>query len=200
MSLDRRNRQKRQQSRKLLLIVDGESERTYFEYFVGKNRNLKVEIKPSKNQSSYKRTLEYCLKQMKIYDIDMDKGDRVAIVTDVDDHPDSEVIFIESQCRKKEIELYISNPCFEVWLVLHYERIQRWMQRGELNDRLSELMEKKYVKADGIPLSQEMVGIALKNGLAQTQNGDLTNQMCLNAHNSSTTVYRLVDTIVNTRT
>lgn len=63
-----------------------------------------------------------------------DGFDEVWAVLDVDQHAN-----LESACaraRKLRIDVAISSPCFEIWLVWHYEDWTRWSEGKELLDRL----------------------------------------------------------------
>ena len=63
--------------------------------------------------------------------------DEVWCVFDVDDHPDLPQAV--DLARRHGISLAISNPCLELWFILHYEDQTAWIDRGKAQER-SELL------------------------------------------------------------
>jgi hypothetical protein len=51
----------------------------------------------------------------------MRSGDEVWIVADKDNNDESDLTDVNSKCMRKGYHLAVSNPCFEYWLLLHFE-------------------------------------------------------------------------------
>jgi len=62
----------------------------------------------------------------------------VWIVTDVDEHPS--LSQARDKARNNGIECAISNPCFELWAILHFEPHDAPSHRHELQKKLEKLM------------------------------------------------------------
>ena len=63
--------------------------------------------------------------------------DEVWAVFDRDDHPKfNEAIEI---CKKSSVKIARSNPCFEVWLILHFEDFQKSDGRHVVQKKLQEI-------------------------------------------------------------
>lgn len=69
------------------------------------------------------------------------------------------------QARDNDIKLAISNPCFEIWLILHFERHGSWLGNDDarrLRRRLDGAPDKNLDPAKYMPL----VGKAMDNAAA----------------------------------
>lgn len=183
------------QSRLMFILVDGKSEKRYFEDFVKTNPRLRIVIWPSRDQCSYPKALKYCLSQASNHSVKPIEGDRTVIVTDVDLHSDGDVRTFDENCEKAGVELFVSNPSFEVWLLLHYREITRWMSCEELNDELTRVLGRKYVKSEGIPYDKDRLDNALRNGFRQFDDYRRRNELCLGKDRCRTSLHLLVKEI-----
>jgi RloB-like protein len=66
-----------------------------------------------------------------------DKGDQVWVVFDRDQHERFEDAM--SLCERQGINVARSNPCFEIWLILHHEDCHKPLTRHEAQSRLQQL-------------------------------------------------------------
>lgn len=60
--------------------------------------------------------------------------DEVWCVFDVDDHP--KLADARQQARDNGIQLAVSNPCFEIWALLHFRDQTAYIQRQAVRSRL----------------------------------------------------------------
>ena len=117
------------------------------------------------------------------------KYDHVWCVFDVDEHPF--VPEAKQQARDNSIEVAVSNPCFELWALLHFCDQRAHIERGPLHHKCKEYML-GYEKE--LPSSQlhRRYAEALQRAMAldewQERRG------CAEA-NPSTGVYRLMEQI-----
>lgn len=197
MTVRRRTTATRQQSSKIVLVVDGLSEECYFENFVGMNPNLKVILKPITNQSSYDKTLRHCDGMINSKVVELRKKDRLVIVTDVDNASHESVSKFEKKCSEKGYQLHISNICFEVWLLMHYKDITKWYTAEELNKELSQVLEREYVKSDGILFDESKVRQDIERGYGTIPDSDGCIVQCLKLSKSSTTLHFLVKELLD---
>ena len=63
--------------------------------------------------------------------------DEIWCVFDVDEHPD--LPRVRDLGRRHEIHLAISNPCLELWFILHLEDQWAWIDRHQAQERSQEL-------------------------------------------------------------
>jgi hypothetical protein len=71
------------------------------------------------------------------------KYDEVWCVFDIDEHP--KVPEAKNQARDNNIHLAISNPCFELWVLLHFQNQTAYVSRDAVQRLCREYLP-KYVK------------------------------------------------------
>ncbi|WP_373533800.1 RloB family protein [Microcoleus sp.] len=107
-----------------LFIVATEGEETEKQYF-GMFKSTRIQVEILATPEDGKSSPEYVLKRLdkckKQYDLNED--DMLWLVSDVDRWRDEKLSEVCRQARQKGYNLAISNPCFEVWLTLHFEDI-----------------------------------------------------------------------------
>ena len=119
--------------------------------------------------------------------------DEIWCIFDVDEHPMvSQAIF---EARQSEIEIAVSNPCFELWLVLHSENCTAYVDRRWIQRRASELN-----LIDGKSISNAVRAMIQENfddakGRAQRLDDMHERNDSPPRSNPSTDVWRLVDRI-----
>ncbi|NEB03897.1 RloB domain-containing protein [Streptomyces sp. SID13726] len=107
------------------MVVCG-SESTEYDYLSGfkahfKRRNLSVKV--AKKPGSPLQVVNYAAER---WGGAGDEFDQVWCVLDVDEYTDLERAV--RRARQRRIELAVSNPCFELWLLLHHTDHQSWTQ------------------------------------------------------------------------
>lgn len=176
--------------RRILIIGDGKTEENYFDGLTCTNPNILI-----RSYGAGKTGLGHILKKARMHmdslGININDGDRVALVMDLDlIYSVEDVIRMENECRKRGIELYVSNPCFEVWLLLHFRRFDRPSNPKDLIVFMSEVLGGEYVKSKLLEWDEDKVRRAITN--ANSIYGEhFTNKNCAE-RNPSTTVYQLV--------
>lgn len=189
-----RSQGKRVQSKVILLVVDGVSEVEYFNYFKNRNPHLKI-IPKDTGETSYERIMNKCTGYMSEHRVSISSGDKVAIVTDVDKHLTKDIIDFERKCKIKSIDLFISNPSFEVWLLLHFKNLGRPYTQEELEEDISHALRKKYKKSEGIDPNDHLIDMAIKRSVSMIDDFEVRNEECLKK-NSSSTLHFLVRDIL----
>lgn len=103
-----------------LIVVATEGEKTEPAYFDGfSSFRIKIRSIPCNiGESSPKAVLE----RMRDFRTEFDLGDddEVWLVIDRDRWEDKMLSEVAQQCAASRFNLALSNPCFEVWLALHY--------------------------------------------------------------------------------
>ena len=56
--------------------------------------------------------------------------DQVWCVFDIDEHP--KIADAKQQARDNGIDLIVSNPCFDLWILLHYQELRRHTHRHKV--------------------------------------------------------------------
>ena len=114
-------------------------------------------------------------------------------VFDVDDHP--EIISAVAEARQAGIRTAVSNPCFELWLVLHVEDRTAFVDRHTIQRRAAELglLDSKSIPESAWPTILDGYKDAKRRAqtLDTMHEGDGRNP----GANPSSGVWRLIDSI-----
>ncbi|AGA24697.1 RloB family protein [Singulisphaera acidiphila] len=122
----------------ILIVCEGEkTEPQYFKGFADNHRNSRVEIKVATEHGVPKTLVELAKKYKKEAEKAAQHGkdenlayDSVWCVFDVDDHP--HIPDARQMANDNDIKLAISNPCFELWLILHFRESPGMQHRKKL--------------------------------------------------------------------
>jgi hypothetical protein len=115
--------------------------------------------------------------------------DQVWCVFDIDEHrlvPEA-----KQQARENGIELAVSNPCFELWALLHFRDQRAHIERGPLHHECKQYIpgyDKRLPTAQLIPLLDDALRRARDLDQWQASRG-------CDGENPSTGVYRLMERI-----
>ncbi len=129
---------------RILVVTEGEiTEPDYIEGFTHACRNLRVTVKVAdehgvpitlvRTAKRYKEDAEQAATSEKDDNLAYDS---VWCVFDIDDHP--KVSEAKVTARDNNIELAVSNPCFELWLLLHFRENPGMQHR----DKIEQLLKK----------------------------------------------------------
>ena len=145
---DRRRMGHRTPARVMLIVVEGRSEKTYFERFRTPESKIAVRIHESGNRTARGMT-EKCIGLIERSGLDTETNDVIAVF-DADRSSPEEIEEAARSCSENGIQMYISNPSFEFWLLLHFEDNTATYIQDELEKRLEKHIGAKYKKSEGI--------------------------------------------------
>jgi hypothetical protein len=118
----RRRRSFREPRARFLIVCEGEvTEPKYFKDIRRLERGIIEIVSAGRPKSVVKRAVEMKKKSESEADARGDENfryDFVWCVFDVDQHPLHEA---KEQARANAIDVAVSNPCFELWLLLHFQ-------------------------------------------------------------------------------
>lgn len=182
----------RVQSKVMLILTEGESEKKYFSLFRGRDRHVSIVPVIAKKIDS-KKLLAHCENIVKERGIDLSGGDSVSIVMDVDYRTNEELEELDQGCKKQGYGLYLSNRSFECWLAMHFRALTKPMEQEELENLISKYIKHKYQKSEGIAkyITDAHITSAIKNAECQISETGEYNIECA-YKNPSTTVHILV--------
>ncbi len=138
-------------TRLIIIAAEGkETERQYFNLF--RDTRIQVKVLPTgeDNQSSPRHVIDRLTSYREEYQIG--DGDELWLMVDVDRWKNLAEIAREAlQC---DYQLAISNPCFEVWLICHFQEPPQIAQTCQpIEDALREVLGGRYNKSN-LVLSQ----------------------------------------------
>lgn len=194
----KRKRNKLQPHRVIRVLTEGAvTEPSYLSLWVRKNRNVKIDFKES--GMAPLTLVHHAQKHQEASHRSKRRGlgsdfDEIWCVFDVDEHPHLNQAIQEAD--DLGINVALSNPCFELWLVLHEEDQTAFVERSDIQRRAKELklVTKKALHNDshkkllaGYPAAKQRAeGLNIKHEL----DGSPVN------HNPSSQVWKLVDQLL----
>ena len=110
----------REERKTVLVVTEGQTEKEYVEGLKQKLRDIKAEITPIKvvdGKGEPSKVMSAARDRAKRGDFD-----DVWLLLDVDEHAQLEPTLREA--TEEGFSAAVSNPCFEVWIVWHFEDVQ----------------------------------------------------------------------------
>ncbi len=118
----KRNTETRKQKPVILIVAEGENvtESQYFKSFQRQNPTCNIRLALAKHVTDPEGMLKAIQIRWKELGLDARKGDKAYVVLDLDCDRDKARLIRKIQKDSKETQFIISNPCFEVWFLLHF--------------------------------------------------------------------------------
>ncbi|MCT9075096.1 RloB family protein [Streptomyces fulvoviolaceus] len=144
-----KSKNKRSENIKILIAAEGvNTEPQYFEKFSALIRAKAVQVVSVKPVGVGRDPLSVVNEAKRLRDLE-DRGgdpfDAIWCVVDVDEHASLERACIEA--RRSRIEMAISSPCFEIWLLWHFDNCTTWIDAATL----SKLLRKQGFSGKNMP-------------------------------------------------
>ena len=122
----------RERRDKILVVIDAEeTERQYLEQFRGKSSVTIPHVKIVTKNKDPLTVVRYAIRLFESGDFD-----EAWCVFDEDDYKDGQVFHQAISTAGKRIRLAVSCPCFELWLLLHFEDCGSELNQKDARRRL----------------------------------------------------------------
>lgn len=173
---------------KVVLIITEKTEKIYFENFKKLKRGINVEIR--KDTGSDPITLvKFSNKIKNDYDVD-----RIYCVYDVNSTDEDSLIEAQRLASNSGINSCVSNPCFEIWFLLHFDYSTTTLSsysdvKRELSRYLSDYEKNKNVYGRLQSLQAKAISHAKQLELHHKRECIASIRRC----NPSTQIYMLVE-------
>ncbi|UCH94415.1 MAG: RloB domain-containing protein [Candidatus Aminicenantes bacterium] len=146
IKLKQRREHIRKERKIFLIICEGrKTERFYFKEFRTRNNNIRIEV-PNCSYTDPLNLAQFAIKMKSTYDIDLKRGDRIWCVFDVNCNKDEMIKNAKKEADKNKIEVILSNPCFELWYLLHFEFSTAYISTEQAVKKLEEKYIPNYQK------------------------------------------------------
>ena len=195
----KRRRNIRKDAKLIIIISEGEcTEPYYFIKFNGELRYSGVRIKTPKVRqtdpiSLVKTAINIINKKRSDCRISQEDGDEIYCVYDVDDNSDEDLNSAKELAEKNGIKIFLSNPCFEIWFLLHFEQVNKGISREDLYEQLKKYVKNYEKSSDVYHLLKDLQANAIANAerlnSMHEENGI---SLSVGACNPSTQVFRMV--------
>lgn len=133
-----RQSKKRALKRNIYIFTEGETEKNYFSILNKKyNSTATVKVSVSHAHKQGMQLLRHALGKINT----LNKTDKsniggVYIIFDKDDIDTNEIQNVLKEAKKQGIHIGFSNSCFEVWLLAHFEKLNKSHTKQRLYKRL----------------------------------------------------------------
>ncbi len=129
----RRKVQSREPRNIVLIVIEGETERRYFDALRQRDSNVEIiMVKPGPTDPI--KLMDACIYHVKEKEMDLSQGDVAICVFDIDENPSERIMGAIDMAADAGIIMAISNPCFELWLALHFQEVHHKITRREAFD------------------------------------------------------------------
>lgn len=191
----------RKPKRKVVIVCEGE--KTEINYFNGfKTRGSGVEIIPVHGKCVDPKSIVDFAEERKEsrWDIDPSKGDGLWCVFDVDENTNHVLKNASDHAKTEDIQIALSNPCIELWFLLHYKPIWSQLSRHEVKSVLKTFI-RDYEKNKTINhLLEDKLGKAIDNAKKLNKtHGREGIELVSRESNPSSQVFQLIEFIRNPR-
>ena len=159
---------------RMIIYCEGQTEKEYFDFFASiieksKFDDIQVVIETASGNAS--QVYKYAQRHLENEENNrkyMNYKKYLVFDCDAPEHVQEIIQRASQSCE--QFELLLSNAMFEVWLLMHFERVEESWSKVELLNRLSGYLHHEYKKASaGVVreiLSKGDVNLAIENGLA----------------------------------
>jgi hypothetical protein len=103
------------------IIIVCEGERTETQYFDNFNEPLtNLQIKTFHEYTDPRHMVDYSIARISKWGVDLDGGDAIWCVFDVDSNRSEDIRNATEHANANGINIGLSNPCLELWFILHF--------------------------------------------------------------------------------
>jgi len=181
----------------LVIVSEGEkTEKKYFSNYRKRGCGLKIET-PNTSRTDPVGLVNFAIRQIRKYDLDPEKDDEIWCVFDVDDNEENITEALD-KAEENNIKIALSNPCFEIWFLLHFKFRDTSLTCNdaitELKDHLPDYSKNQDVFYEIVDRREKAISHAKKlNEIHNKRDNDLYSP----ESNPSTQVFKLVGYILN---
>ena len=194
--LRRRKSSGRRVKKLLYLVCEGEkTEPIYFENFRTPECNFHI-ILSSSGRKNATGLVKEAIRKISAGSFDAAHGDQAWCVFDVDENDDDELKAALSLADENGISIALSNPCFEIWYLIHYSFCSSKISRQDLLVKLDGHISGYHKKLDVFSKLNGRLPSAVKNAQQLNEMHERAGvELISTRSNPSTQVFRVIETI-----
>jgi len=189
---------------KIIIFCEGMTEKNYMDYFadiINKNKYTDIHIETESSNGNARNVLNFA--DSFLFE---EANNRIYthynkyLIFDCDDPPNIQDVINDMISSDKEYSLIVSNFLFEIWLLMHFENVDKKLSKRQIYERLNTYLNKEYKKADpGIIREIVQIGSveeAIKNCYELDEKYKLDKKLIINdikEMNPYTNVHKLIE-------
>ncbi|XDD50937.1 RloB family protein [Leptospira sp. WS92.C1] len=178
-----------------LIIIACEGQKTEKQYFnseIFHSSRLQVIVLETKDGYSAPKHILERLREYK-NSHKLEASDQLWLMIDVDRWPNEQISEVCSEALKmKNTSLAVSNPCFEIWLYLHFETLKQTVNSQDIEILLRSKMGGSYNKSN---LAIEHFKDSINEAVRRSKELDKNTASARWPENPGTHVYKVVEEI-----
>lgn len=175
--IEKRGAKRRNVKPIVLIVTEGsQTEPKYFEHFKTRQNNIDIRVVGSRSnagETDYVSLVRKAREYQERNQLSATTGDSVWVIADADVNYNNPKPIAEknsklNQARKmadnRDINLLLSNPCFEFWLLLHYQYTTRFIKDySDMKNLLQKYIPTYTKTADVYELINDRTKTAIEN-------------------------------------
>lgn len=191
------SRKKRIPKYSILIALEGnnKTEKLYLSHF-NKRENPYYIIFAKGNETDPLSMVKSLIKEMTKLEIDTSSKDKVYCVFDADESSSKDKVIknILGLCEEYGITIITSNPCFEEWILSHYEPSTRPLTNKECLKKLKKYIPNYEKNLDVYPIICKFTNTAIQNAkIKEEYHKKQGRNIYLTESNPSTLFYKIIE-------
>jgi len=198
-SKKKRNKATRPPNPLILIIAEGQNvtESQYFKSFQEQHAGFNIKVLIPGHITDPAGMQKIILRYWNQYEMDEGKGDKAYIVLDLDCNEEKGKLIRKLAKENPSAEFIVSNPCFEVWFLLHFRySTKAYLTSAEAVRDLRTYIPQYEKNTDVAPFIADELETAIKNaGRLKNYFENLDTEWPSNECNPRTDVQVIIDVI-----
>ena len=196
----RRNINSRKSKRVILVAVEGKNktENNYFNNYRLRDKDYIIKLVPG-NETDPINLVNKTIIKVKELGLNLEENDRAYCIfdTDLDERKNMQIIKARKLAKKYHIIMITSNPCIELWFLLHFEYTTAWLSNNDVINKLKKYYPKYEKNMNIFPEIKDKVFEAIKNA-KKLESFQLDNDKIIGTveANPSTEMYKIVEELI----
>lgn len=196
----RRNINSRKSKKVILVAFEGKNktENNYFSNYRLRDKDYIIKLVPG-NETDPINLVNKTIIKVKELGLNLEENDRAYCIfdTDLDERKNMQIIKARKLAKKYHIIMITSNPCIELWFLLHFEYTTAWLSNNDVINKLKKYYPKYEKNINIFPEIKDKVSKAIKNA-KKLESFQLDNNKIIGMvdANPSTEMYKIVEELI----
>lgn len=196
----RRNINSRKSKRVILVAFEGKNktENNYFNNYRLRDKDYIIKLVPG-NETDPINLVNKTIIKVKELGLNLKGNDRAYCIfdTDLDERKNIQIAKARELAKKHHIIMITSNPCIELWFLLHFEYTTAWLSNNDVINKLKKYYPKYEKNMNIFPEIKDKVFEAIKNA-KKLESFQLDNDKIIGTveANPSTEMYKIVEELI----
>lgn len=196
----RRNINSRKSKKVILVAFEGKNktENNYFSNYRLRDKDYIIKLVPG-NETDPINLVNKTIIKVKELGLNLEENDRAYCIfdTDLDERKNMQIIKARKLAKKYHIIMITSNPCIELWFLLHFEYTTAWLSNNDVINKIKKYYPKYEKNINIFPEIKDKVSEAIKNA-KKLESFQLDNNKIIGMvdANPSTEMYKIVEELI----